>query len=90
MIEDNLKATPELSIFIFEILQKSALSEDAKLLDIREVLLSTGVFMSGDGELLYRLDRSITLTRAELGDRHPAVLGLTATYHNLLRKWAQL
>lgn len=44
----------------------------------------------GDRELLYRLDRSITLTRAELGDAHPAVLGLTATYHNLLRKWAQL
>ncbi len=44
----------------------------------------------GDRELLYRFDRSITLTRAELGDRHPAVLGLTATYHNLLRKWAVL
>lgn len=44
----------------------------------------------GDRELLYRLDRSITLTRTELGDKHPAVLGLTATYHNLLRKWAQL
>jgi PKHD-type hydroxylase len=41
-------------------------------------------------ELLYRFDRSITLTRAELGDSHPAVLGLTATYHNLLRKWADL
>ena len=44
----------------------------------------------GDRELLYRLDRSITLTRAELGDKHPAVLGLTASYHNLLRKWAEL
>lgn len=44
----------------------------------------------GERELLYRFDRSITLTRANLGDRHPAVLGLTATYHNLLRKWAQL
>jgi PKHD-type hydroxylase len=44
----------------------------------------------GDRELLYRLDRSITLTRTELGDKHPAVLGLTATYHNLLRKWAEL
>ncbi len=44
----------------------------------------------GDRELLYRFDRSITLTRAELGDRRPVVLGLTATYHNLLRKWAVL
>lgn len=40
--------------------------------------------------LLYNFDRSITLTRAELGDSHPAVLGITATYHNLLRKWADL
>jgi PKHD-type hydroxylase len=43
-----------------------------------------------DRSLLYRLDRSISLTRADLGDTHPAVLGLTATYHNLLRKWAEL
>ena len=40
--------------------------------------------------LLYNFDRSITLTRAELGDSHPAVLGITSTYHNLLRKWAEL
>jgi len=44
----------------------------------------------GDRELLYRFDRSITLARAEMGDKHPAVLGLTSTYHNLLRKWADL
>jgi PKHD-type hydroxylase len=44
----------------------------------------------GERELLYRLDRSITLTRGELGDKHPAVLGLTASYHNLLRKWADI
>ncbi|GGC08155.1 PKHD-type hydroxylase PiuC [Novosphingobium endophyticum] len=40
--------------------------------------------------LLYNFDRSITLARAELGDGHPAVLGITSTYHNLLRKWAEL
>lgn len=44
----------------------------------------------GEREMLYRFDRSITLTRADLGDSHPAVLGLTSTYHNLLRKWAEL
>jgi PKHD-type hydroxylase len=44
----------------------------------------------GNRALLYRLDRSIALTRAELGDQHPAVLGLTVTFHNLLRKWAEL
>lgn len=40
--------------------------------------------------LLYRFDQSITLTRAELGDRHPSVLGLSETFHNLLRHWAEI
>jgi PKHD-type hydroxylase len=44
----------------------------------------------GDRALLYRFDRSIALARAELGDKHPSVIGLTATFHNLLRKWAEL
>jgi PKHD-type hydroxylase len=44
----------------------------------------------GDRALLYRFDQSITLARAELGDTHPAALGLTSTFHNLLRKWADL
>lgn len=40
--------------------------------------------------LLYRMDKSISLARQDLGDKHPAVLGLTSTFHNLLRKWADL
>jgi PKHD-type hydroxylase len=44
----------------------------------------------GDRALLYQLDRSITSARAALGDAHAAVLGLTASYHNLLRKWAEV
>lgn len=43
-----------------------------------------------DRALLYRMDKSITLARLDLGDKHPAVLGLTSTFHNLLRKWADL
>jgi len=43
-----------------------------------------------DRALLYRMDKSITLAREALGDKHPAVLGLTSTFHNLLRKWADL
>ncbi|MET0178892.1 MAG: hypothetical protein ABW194_00220 [Novosphingobium sp.] len=39
---------------------------------------------------MYRMDKSIGLVRGELGDGHPAVLGLTSTFHNLLRKWADL
>ncbi len=44
----------------------------------------------GDRALLYRFDQAITLARTELGDTHPGVLGLTSTFHNLLRKWAEL
>lgn len=40
--------------------------------------------------LLYQFDQSIMETRKTLPDDHPAVLGLTATYHNLLRQWAEL
>src|SRR5262249_38150099 len=43
----------------------------------------------GERTLLFNLDRSITLARSELGDQHAAVLGLTASYHNLLRKWVE-
>jgi PKHD-type hydroxylase len=42
----------------------------------------------GRRALLHGLDRSVIETRAALGDAHPAVLRLTATYHNLLRMWA--
>lgn len=44
----------------------------------------------GGRALLYNLDQSIIKTRTELGDKHEAVLGLTAVYHNLLRKWAEV
>ena len=44
----------------------------------------------GGRALLYNLDQSIIKTRAALGDKHEAVLRLTAVYHNLLRKWAEV
>jgi PKHD-type hydroxylase len=40
--------------------------------------------------MLYQLDQAIIKTRSELGDRHAAVLELTAIYHNLLRRWAEV
>ncbi|GBQ36210.1 Fe2+-dependent dioxygenase [Acetobacter fabarum] len=40
--------------------------------------------------LLYQFDCSIMETRKALPDNHPAVLELTATYHNLMRQWAEL
>src|SRR5262245_5066108 len=44
----------------------------------------------GERTTLFKLDQSITRARAELGDAHEAVLGLTAVYHNLLRRWAEV
>lgn len=44
----------------------------------------------GKRALLYNFDTSIIETRKALPDDHPAVLGLTATYHNLVRQWAEI
>ena len=40
--------------------------------------------------MLYQLDQAIIKTRADLGDKHAAVRELTAVYHNLLRRWAEV
>ncbi|MFC3126328.1 Fe2+-dependent dioxygenase [Pseudoroseomonas globiformis] len=40
--------------------------------------------------LLHEMDMSIIRLRADLGDAHPGVLGVTASYHNLLREWVEM
>ncbi len=42
----------------------------------------------GRRTLLHGLDTSVIEARGKLGDKDPTVLRLTATYHNLLRQWA--
>jgi PKHD-type hydroxylase len=44
----------------------------------------------GERRILFDLDRAIQETRGELGDGHHASRALTASYHNLLRRWAEL
>jgi PKHD-type hydroxylase len=44
----------------------------------------------GERTTLFHLDQSIISARAALGDTNEAVLGLTAVYHNLLRRWAEV
>lgn len=39
---------------------------------------------------LFELDRAITEVRAALGDAHHAPIALTASYHNLLRRWSEI
>lgn len=41
----------------------------------------------GERTLLFELDQSIQRLTAELGPDHDELPGLTATYHNLLRRW---
>ncbi|MGE0611817.1 MAG: Fe2+-dependent dioxygenase [Hyphomicrobiales bacterium] len=40
--------------------------------------------------MLYQLDMSIIQVREKMPDDHPAVVGLTAHYHNLLRHWSEV
>lgn len=39
-------------------------------------------------QLLFNMDTHLMQLRSEMGETHPAVVGLTGTYHNLLRLWA--
>ena len=52
----------------------------------------TQSMVKDDGEraLLHGLDQAIRETRAQLSDDSHAVKSLTATYHNLLRRWAEV
>lgn len=43
-----------------------------------------------DRETLFRLDVAIQRVSADKGPKDPAVLELTAVYHNLLRRWAEV
>jgi PKHD-type hydroxylase len=40
--------------------------------------------------LLYEMDRHLMRLRSSVGETEPAVIGLTGTYHNLLRAWADM
>jgi PKHD-type hydroxylase len=40
--------------------------------------------------LLYELDQTISAARSELGGESRTVVGLTGTYHNLMRMWAEV
>ena len=40
--------------------------------------------------LLFEFDRDLMRLRSELGESDAAVVGLTGTYHNLLRQWVEV
>ena len=44
----------------------------------------------GQRALLYDLDMAIIELRQSLPDDHPGILGITASYHNLMRRWCDL
>jgi len=39
-------------------------------------------------KLLFDMDQHLMHLRSSLGETEPAIVGLTGTYHNLLRMWA--
>ena len=39
--------------------------------------------------LLFEMDRSLMHLRSTVGETDPGVIGLTGTYHNLLRMWVE-
>lgn len=43
----------------------------------------------GQRTLLLDMDAAVRTLAGEVGDHHPAVVSLTGTYHNLLRRWAE-
>lgn len=44
----------------------------------------------GQRTLLLEMDAAIRTLAASLGDKDPSVVSLTGTYHNLLRRWADV
>jgi PKHD-type hydroxylase len=44
----------------------------------------------GRRRLLFEMDMAIIQLRQSLPDDHPGILGITASYHNLLRQWCDL
>ena len=41
-------------------------------------------------QMLFDMDMQLLRLRQEVGEQHPAIIGLTGTYHNLLRLWADV
>ena len=44
----------------------------------------------GRRRLLFEMDMAIIRLRQSLPDDHPGILGITATYHNLMRQWCEM
>lgn len=41
-------------------------------------------------QMLFDMDMALLKLRAEVGEKHPSMVQLTGTYHNLLRLWADV
>lgn len=78
---ETLLATPELSRFIAEQLDNAVVSATATLADVRAMLLGNDMFMSGEGEILYKTDRTSLLIELDgLIERH----GIDTPVRNVL------
>ena len=75
-------ATPELSRFIAELVHNAGVSTTATLADLRAILIGNDMFMSGEGEILYKSDRtSFLIELDELIEQH----GIETPVRKLMR-----
>jgi PKHD-type hydroxylase len=41
-------------------------------------------------QMLFDMDMQLLRLRQQVGEQNPSIIGLTGTYHNLLRLWADV
>ena len=61
----GLPVTPELYRVIVDLIETSVVSAAASLGDIRAIVLGNDMFMSGEGEIMYKQDRPSLLIKLD-------------------------
>jgi hypothetical protein len=75
--QDGRAATSDLSRFLADLVDDGAISLKSTLSDIRGILLGDDLFMSNEGEIMYRADRASLLVELdELIEQHSASASL--------------
>ena len=70
--DGRIGTTPELSWFVAELIQKAVVAPEPSIGDVRSAVMDSGdVYMTRDGELMFRQDRSfLVIELDDLIERH--------------------
>lgn len=69
--DGRIGTTPELSGFVAELIQKAVVAPEPSIGDVRTAVLDSDIYMTGDGELMFRQDRSfLVIELDDLIERH--------------------